>query len=437
MEELISFQTHLNNYYVNIFQSEKSLNQILFFLKDLEIKLLEVNKKSLLQNNARYLSEDFKPQKEVFKITVKNSDLKSRLDLYGYSNDNLEENFNLNKKKKIDSLNKLNFLHKKNKAYPVFGATETKQEEKEFLENFTFEEYKKSVKTIINNQYRKQIICSNLGNVREDIWTDRYGFPSHINNVAQRYIIENFFHGFFDDDLVNFTSILESLDGESDIDFIFPLEDFDNKEEKYKRIEDTINHNSQYRPIKLITEGFSDSIYLTEALQQNNDTLIPYFNFHDFNGKDGGWQKVVSLLKAYNEINAHEIIIGIFDNDKAGIDGLMEVNKIRSTNIGAIKLPDLDNLKEFCVYNTITEDYGQSNVNSKSACIELYLDKHYFRDEIKLSLNRKTQLPQLDKSSKKAIAIKFDGCDKNELDWSDLNKVWDEIIEKSKALLLL
>src|SRR6185369_15919500 len=132
----------------------------------------------------------------------------------------------------------------------------------------------------------------------------------------------------------------------------------------------------------ILTEGRTDSRFISESLKLLYPHLAEYFSFMDFENArvSGGAGNLANLVKAFAGAGIVNKTIAIFDNDTAGDAAMLTLRSVTlPDSIRVLRLPDSEFL---LTYPTIGPSGATPmNVNGRAASIELYLGADVLRDE--------------------------------------------------------
>jgi hypothetical protein len=125
----------------------------------------------------------------------------------------------------------------------------------------------------------------------------------------------------------------------------------------------------------IVTEGSSDAAIIKHSFSLLRPHIQDFFNYVDM--KEGypfsGTGSLINFVKGLISIGIQNNVIVLFDNDAEGVASYHKCLELNiPSNMRIIKLPDLDQFKQF---DTIGPDgFNQSDINEKAAAIECYLD---------------------------------------------------------------
>ncbi|WP_434340636.1 HEPN/Toprim-associated domain-containing protein [Motilimonas cestriensis] len=125
----------------------------------------------------------------------------------------------------------------------------------------------------------------------------------------------------------------------------------------------------------IVTEGTSDSRILRKAIDLLRPHINDLFYFVDMEGgyPFTGTGNLFNFVKGLGSINIQNDVLVIFDNDVEGVQAMNRCLELElPRNMRIMKLPDLDEFNSFPTIGPNSE--AKSNINSKAAAIECYLD---------------------------------------------------------------
>jgi len=137
---------------------------------------------------------------------------------------------------------------------------------------------------------------------------------------------------------------------------------------------DRVTHGTN-RKFLIVTEGSSDSKILRKAFDLLKPHIKDYFYFVDMH--EGypftGTGNLFNFVKGLRSINIKNDVVVVFDNDAEGVLALNRCKKLElPMNLKAVKLPDLEEFKNFPTIGPCSQEL--SDINGKAASIECYLD---------------------------------------------------------------
>lgn len=121
----------------------------------------------------------------------------------------------------------------------------------------------------------------------------------------------------------------------------------------------------------LVTEGTSDTKVIQHAFTILRPEIADFFQFVDMedNYPFGGHGNLMNFMRGLRSIGKASGVLAIFDNDTVGVASLAQLEKL--SDINAIKLPDLEEFKNFPTIGPSGEHLA--DINGKAAAIECYL----------------------------------------------------------------
>jgi hypothetical protein len=128
--------------------------------------------------------------------------------------------------------------------------------------------------------------------------------------------------------------------------------------------------------VLILTEGITDSEFISRSLNILYPHLSKFFSFMDFGimKVHGGVSFLAHYIKAFAGAKINNMIIGLFDNDSAAIDELKNLEEIcLPNNIRILKLPEIEIGKN---YPTIGPTKNHNiDINGLACSIELFFGK--------------------------------------------------------------
>lgn len=137
-----------------------------------------------------------------------------------------------------------------------------------------------------------------------------------------------------------------------------------------------------HAPMVVLTEGRTDSEFLSLALGILYPHLTDLIRFLDFEQKpEGGAGALVRLVKAFAAAGIANNVVALFDNDAAAVDAMrtLDLSKLPA-NIRAMRYPDTELAADYPTLGPPTANApggtaSRANVNGLAASIELYLGR--------------------------------------------------------------
>lgn len=147
---------------------------------------------------------------------------------------------------------------------------------------------------------------------------------------------------------------------------------------------EAIPDESEYTHPKtlVLTEGITDSEFISRSLKILYPHLVKYFYFMDFGVMkvNGSVNFLVHYIKAFAGAKISNMIVGLFDNDSAAIDELENLKGIQlPENIRILKLPEIEIAR---AYPTIGPTLNQNiDINGLACSIELFFGADILKNE--------------------------------------------------------
>lgn len=143
-----------------------------------------------------------------------------------------------------------------------------------------------------------------------------------------------------------------------------------------------INATLEFQKIIILTEGTSDSQYLSRSLNVLYPEVARYFSFLDFDTlkPDGGSSALEKTVKSFAAAGVNNKLIALFDNDAAGMASVKRLGKKPlPANVRVLLLPELElGLK----YPTLgPQGETEENINGRACSIEMYFGTDVLRTE--------------------------------------------------------
>jgi len=125
----------------------------------------------------------------------------------------------------------------------------------------------------------------------------------------------------------------------------------------------------------IATEGSSDTSVISHAIALLRPDIADFFRFVDM--KDdypfSGSGNLVNLAKGLSQIDMHNMIVYLFDNDGEGYSAFQKVQRLDlPKNMRPLMLPELEEFRNFPTLGP--EGPGFADINRRAAAIECYLD---------------------------------------------------------------
>ncbi|UOE52612.1 HEPN/Toprim-associated domain-containing protein [Mucilaginibacter sp. SMC90] len=304
-----------------------------------------------------------------------------------------------------------------------------------------FEGWKKAAKYIMHQN-------KPLGNwymTHEEQYENLYNFM-----VTYDDILEDLFFGFPNVGLCFLLrALIEIVDEDTeltlDITDLIHAGYYDEQEMIIKKIRtDRVSIVDEFQKIVILTEGTSDTQFISRSLKLLYPKIVDYFTFLDFenNGLEGGASALEKMIKAFSAARMTNKFIALFDNDAVGLASCNRLKKKKVTNnIRILTLPDLALAMS---YPTIgPQGKTVENINGRACSIELYLGEDILTDGNALrpiawrNLEQQINAYQgelIDKSVvQKLFQAKLTDSEKNGLsnaaDWSGMHLILNAIFK--------
>lgn len=190
--------------------------------------------------------------------------------------------------------------------------------------------------------------------------------------------------------------------------------------------------------IIVLTEGKTDKEVLEQSLKLLYPHLYEYYSFMDFSFlPPGGAGNLVNLLKSFSGAGITNKVLALFDNDTAAFSAIQSLKSIQlPENIKVIHYPDIDLAKN---YQTIGPNGNTiQDINGLACSIELYFGEDILRENGELTpiqwksldnrinkyqgvIQNKDQLKE--RFMNKLIHCLQDPSSMNLEDWKGINKI--------------
>ena len=135
-------------------------------------------------------------------------------------------------------------------------------------------------------------------------------------------------------------------------------------------------------PIVVLTEGRTDSEFLTAGLKVLYPHLTDLIRFLDYEYRpEGGVSALVRMIRAFTAAGIVNRVVAVFDNDTAAADGLRNLDIGRlPDHIRVIRYPPIDLASSYPTLGppTVDSPHGSlslADVNGSAGSVELYLGK--------------------------------------------------------------
>jgi len=128
--------------------------------------------------------------------------------------------------------------------------------------------------------------------------------------------------------------------------------------------------------IIILTEGVSDSEFISRSIKILYPHLFKFYFFMEFETMNvsGGVSFLTHYIKAFAGAKINNMIIGLFDNDSAANDELINLQGIcLPKNIQILKLPEIEIAKNYPTIGPVQN--LDTNINGLACSIELFFGK--------------------------------------------------------------
>ncbi|QTR45034.1 hypothetical protein J9253_13570 [Thiothrix litoralis] len=200
--------------------------------------------------------------------------------------------------------------------------------------------------------------------------------------------------------------------------------------------------------ILILTEGKTDKEILERSLRLRYPHLVDYylfmpFHFGELDEKheiESSASLLVKRIESFVACCINNRVIGLLDNDKAGIEAESKINKKNlPSNIKLIHYPDISLANEYPAHDKQTNDQPSTtmcNINGKAASIEIYYGNDILTEEnnlIPIQWTEKKDQGNFQKNKKKQLFKKMQEklsiCEKdhtkiNNYDWSGIDAIF-------------
>lgn len=141
-----------------------------------------------------------------------------------------------------------------------------------------------------------------------------------------------------------------------------------------------VNSTVEFQKILILTEGKSDTDFLSRALKLLYPEVESYFSFLQFDAvkAEGGSSALERTVKAFAGAGIGNKIVAVFDNDAAGLAAVDRLRQLKLPgNIRVRALPDLELARS---YPTIgPQGETMADINGRACSIELYFGEDILR----------------------------------------------------------
>jgi hypothetical protein len=209
---------------------------------------------------------------------------------------------------------------------------------------------------------------------------------------------------------------------------------------------DSIQEENDFITEKIIilTEGSTDSEFISRSLKVLYPHLSKFFYFMDFGimKVQGGVSFLAHYIKAFAGAKINNNIIGLFDNDSAALDELRNLEGIYlPDNIIKMKLPEIEIAKN---YPTLGPTQDQTiNINGLACSIELFFGQDVlqqkdgtltpirwtgYKDRINKYQGEILNKDGLQQKFRQKLKLAENGQRINRADWKDMITLIENII---------
>lgn len=325
-------------------------------------------------------------------------------------------------------------------------------------DSVNFETYLECLKIIfdlnLNYHYSEKEIClelKELGLYEEDLTNEEKLNASKIQEDKQeiiKYMISSSdYYWWFGIPLKDIRSLIQMILSTQDDNKIveYDVSNLINSGYFYKdyyfseNAKDYLREEHLYNEkIIILTEGKSDVDVLKRSLNHLYPHLSECYSFLDYNlaNMPGSTTEVIRAVKAFIASGIANKVIAIFDNDTAGEEALLLLNKLKlPKNFRIMKYPDLEIAKKYPTLGPNGEII--MDVNSCACSLEMYLGENILKENNKFipiqwkGYNEKLGKYQGVISKKDHVKNSFLELLKKEeyekIDWSGIKLIWSKI----------
>lgn len=213
--------------------------------------------------------------------------------------------------------------------------------------------------------------------------------------------------------------------------------------------DETLSEMKAYYPINekvvILTEGSTDRFVLEKSLELLFPHMVGYYSFMDFNSSNaaGGAPSLVASIRSFVGSGISNRIIAIFDNDTAAKSAIGPLKKTKlPPNINVLQYPNIDIAKNYPALGP--NGIINTDVNGLACSIELYLGRDVLTEDKSLipiqwkgydTAVKQYQGEVLDKRGvierfeKKLEDNKKESPNSLKGDWDELRLLWGEIFK--------
>lgn len=162
-----------------------------------------------------------------------------------------------------------------------------------------------------------------------------------------------------------------------DCGYLYENGDDERTPQQIARDEDAEFENDLSGAIIILTEGKSDTRIISAALRAFYPEYAEAYQFLDFEEFkiEGGATLLAKMIKVLSGARVKNRMIGLFDNDAAGLEAHRPLNAVRfPNNVRIMRLPDTKLAKSYPTLGPA--GLAKMDVNGSGAPIELYLGRN-------------------------------------------------------------
>lgn len=282
--------------------------------------------------------------------------VKKRLDLLGYSLNQIEDKFNT-------ELSYVNQLY--NTSLPIAFTdffVVVKNIDIKTIDMTNSEEYGYEYDL---GQFVRKCVLKEIRNLKVLVVDDEYELSSFLENISPYITLR----------------ILAENENNHDFELIWSFSDI--VEDGWILEEDVEPCLPSDKKILIVTEGSSDTDILKKSINLRQNDISDFFEFIDMekNYPFTGTGSLKNFIKGLSKINILNNILVILDNDTAGVSTYEELIKlILPDNLCIVTLPNhrsFESIKCYGPQGTSIED-----INGKAVAIEAFLDFDSVKEDI-------------------------------------------------------
>lgn len=277
------------------------------------------------------------------------SELLGRLELVGYNDEKVINDFKNYANNEIDEIQSGNRVFR--------SDTEIKKAELNFWKHATFEDFGEAAKKLLNNEYPDNRAKKYIESLESPLLYMIFQGHELVSSIP----FSNIFSG------IRFLLNLVPSDS-------LVIQDYTEIYNSGWVDDNNVIDESSFSKTLILAEGKSDIDILKTSLALLYPHLFEYFSFFDFDGfnNEGGASNLIKLLKAFAGAGIKNNIIAIFDNDAAAFDSQSTLKNISlPSNIKVLNYPKLVLANNYPTIGPTGIHY--LNINGLACSIELYL----------------------------------------------------------------